>query len=501
MKVHLTTFFVELGTGAVTDSMFGRRRVLALVIPLLWAAALVLPAFGSQAGVVFTSLHSFTGTNDGGNPCASLVQGSDGNFYGTTAFGGTNGCGTVFKIGANGVLTSLYSFLGGEDGAKPYASLVQVGDSNFYGTTFTGGKDNFGTVFSISSSGSYSNLYSFEGNALGSAPHAGLLQASDGNFYGTTLAGGPDYYAFVIPGFGTVFRFSPGGVLEILYGFGTVLDSFGEPLDGASPEGVLLQVSDGIFYGTTAGGGMEGYGTLFKINVNAGALFTNFYSFTNGDDGANPQAGLVQGSDGNFYGTASSGGAYGGGTVFKICAQGPPEALYAFGSYTNGEEPNGADPVGALVQTGDGNFYGTTASGGSHGAGTIFKISPNGALTSLYSFTGGNDGGSPQAGLVIGPAGSFYGTTSQGGGSANVGTVFRLAVVPEFQAVTLTGATLNLTWSTEPGWTYQLQYTSDLSSSNWSNLSSAITATGPTLNTTDSLTNGTQRFYRLVLSP
>jgi uncharacterized repeat protein (TIGR03803 family) len=130
----------------------------------------------------------------------------------------------------------------------------------------------------------------------------------------------------------------------------------------------------------------------------------------------------------------------------------------------------------------------------------VFQISSNGTLTSLYSFTGGNDGGAPQAELVQGSDGSFYGTT-YGGGLAGAGTVFRLTIVPEFQTVTLTDSTLSLTWSTEAGGTYQLQYTSNLSSSNWTNLGSPVTATGATLSTTDSLTNGPQRFYRLVLAP
>jgi len=152
------------------------------------------------------------------------------------------------------------------------------------------------------------------------------------------------------------------------------------------------------------------------------------------------------------------------------------------------------------MQGSDGFLYGTTQVYGGHGVGTAFQISTNGALNGLHSFTGGNDGGYPLAGLVQGSDGSFYGTTSGGGTNRN-GTVFRLTIVPEFQAATLTNNTLSLTWSTEAGAIYQLQYNSDLSSSNWSNLGSTFTGTGATLNSTDFLTNGPQRFYRLVLSP
>ncbi len=170
-------------------------------------------------------------------------------------------------------------------------------------------------------------------------------------------------------------------------------------------------------------------------------------------------------------------------------------------SFTGGND--GGGPHAALVQGNDGNFYGTTSGGGTNNSGTVFKISANGALTSLYSFTGGNDDGSPLAALVQGTDGSFYGTTSSffPGNLRSYGTVFRLTIVPEFQAVTLTNGTLSLTWSTEAGGTYQLQYTSDLRSSNWTNLGSAVTATGATLSAIDSLTNGPRRFYRVVLAP
>jgi uncharacterized repeat protein (TIGR03803 family) len=207
---------------------------------------------------------------------------------------------------------------------------------------------------------------------------------------------------------------------------------------------------------------------------------------------------LVQGSDGNFYGTTYGGGTYGGGSVFQIT---PAGVLTTLNSDVGSSS--------ALVQGSDGCFYGTTQYGGTvtnqygagnGGYGTVFRISTNGALTYLHLFTGGNDGANPYAGLVQGRDGSFYGTTDSVFG-VGVGTVFRLTIVPEFQQVTLSNNTLSLTWSTEAGGTYQLQYTSELSSGNWSNLGSAITATGATLNTTDSLTNGPQRFYRLALLP
>jgi uncharacterized repeat protein (TIGR03803 family) len=175
--------------------------------------------------------------------------------------------------------------------------------------------------------------------------------------------------------------------------------------------------------------------------------------------------------------------------------------LYSFTGRDDGYGPNG------LAQGSDGSFYGTTFSGGSNSVGTVFEINTNGQLTTLYAFGtvtnasgGALDGANPQAALVQGSDGNFYGTTAYDG-VGYAGTVFRLAMVPEFQPLTLTNGRLSLSWSTEAGGVYQLQYNSDLSSGNWVNLGSAATASGTTLSTTDSITNGPQRFYRLLLAP
>jgi uncharacterized repeat protein (TIGR03803 family) len=506
--------------------------------------------FKISANGVLTSLYSFTGTNDGGGP-NGLVQGSDGNFYGTTWGGGTNGIGTVFKISTNGALTSLCSFTGNNDGSEPYAGLVQGNDGNLYGTTEYDGSNYGGTVFKIRPCGALTSLYSFTGRKDGSNLRAALAQGSDGNLYGTTYQGGA-YTNRAGQGYGTVFKISTNGALTSLY-------SFTGTEDGAGPNG-LVQGRDGNFYGTTDGGlyppaGSDG--TVFKIGTNG--ILTILYAFTGGNDGSRPSPGLVQGRDGNFYGTTVEGGAYTDqagqfeGTVFKISTNGALTSLYSFTGTNDGAFPNGlvqgrdgnfygttdgggayfssgldygtvfkistngalttlysftggndgAEPRAGLVQASDGNFYGTTYGGGASNAGTVFKISSTGALTSLYSFTGGHDGWNLEAGLVQGRDGNFYGTTS-GGGQGGAGTVFQLSVVqsaPAFQALTLTNRTVSLTWGTEAGGRYQLQYNSDLSSSNWTSLGSAITATGATLSTTDSATNGPRRFYRLVLLP
>jgi uncharacterized repeat protein (TIGR03803 family) len=243
----------------MTETFPGRKPVWAILIRVFLAAALALPAFGASAGVVFTSLHSFQVFTNGAGP-SRLVQGSDGNFYGTTSGGGTNNnAGTVFRISATGALTTLYSFTGGKDGGDSFAGLVQGSDGNFYGTTAYGGTNGGqGTVFKISATGALTTLYSFTGAHAragkdGAYP-TGLVQGSDGNFYGTTYNGGSNCDC------GTVFKISATGALTTLY-------SFTGGKDGAVPRG-LVQGSDGNFYGTTDRGGTNGdLGTVFQISA------------------------------------------------------------------------------------------------------------------------------------------------------------------------------------------------------------------------------------------
>jgi len=398
--------------------------LLGLLALLLAPRADALAAAGTPT---LTTLHSFSALSnnvnvDGADPPAAPVQGSDGNFYGTTSLGGAYGNGSVYEITPSGKLTVLWSFtpLGAGtnlDGANPYGSLVQGSDGNFYGTTSLGGANGNGTVFMISGPGVLTPLYSFSAmnaqgiNTDGAQPDTCLVQASDGNFYGTAAFGGTS-------GDGAVFKITPAGTLTLLHSFTGVAD-------GADPEAGLVQGSDGNFYGTTATNGANDHGTVFKITP-AGVLTTlhSFSSLTGGirnSDGADPYASLAIGSDGNFYGTTYDGGAYAFGTVFKIT---PAGALTTLHSFTSGAD--GGRLLAGLVLGIDGSFYGTTlGGGGTSNDGTVFKISPSGVLTTLHSFTGA-DGSHSQASVVQGSDGSFYGTTYFGGDN-NKGTVFKLA--------------------------------------------------------------------------
>ena len=351
-----------------------------------------------------TTLHSFIGSSDGREPLAALVQGTNGNFYGTTFTGGVNGTGTIFTITRQGTLTTLYSFTGGLDGAQPEGGLALGIDGNFYGTTAANGllSTNAGTVFRITPQGAFTNLYRFSGGSDGAQPLATLVQGADTNFYGTTVAGGTNHL-------GVVFKMTPAGTLTTLWQFNGITD-------GNQLVAGLVQGTNGNFYGTTFGGGAFGAGTVFTITP-SGTL-TTLYSFTGDADGAEPVGGLVLGSNNRFYGTTFAGGA-GAGTVFKIGAGGGLTTVYTF---TGGGD--GGFPEGGLIVGSDGNFYGTTASDGVGGAGTVFKMTIAGTLTTLHSFSG-LDGATPVAGVVQGTVSNFYGTTAAGG-TDNAGTVFSL---------------------------------------------------------------------------
>jgi uncharacterized repeat protein (TIGR03803 family) len=277
---------------------------------------------------VLTPLHSFSVT-DGQLPCPRLALGSDGNFYGTTWNGGSSMYdGAVFRITPAGVLTTLHNFTGkNSDGAEASTGVIQGSDGNFYGTTMSGGRRGVGTVFKITPAGVLTTLHSFTGResrklyfsgfarehkgAAGAKPFASLVESSHGGFYGTTESGGSR-------GVGTVFKITPAGVFTTMHNFQ------GRGIEGAEPEGTMVEGGDGNLYGTTVAGGRWGCGTVFRMTP--AGVFTTLYSFKSipanvagaDPDGCFPGEGLVRGSDGNFYGTTDIGGACGKGTVFQV---------------------------------------------------------------------------------------------------------------------------------------------------------------------------------------
>jgi uncharacterized repeat protein (TIGR03803 family) len=375
-----------------------------------------------------TTLHNFAGS-EGATPSAPLVLATNGNFYGTTIYGGAHGAGAVFKMTPSGTLSLLYSFCsvsglyGCYDGNAPLG-MVQASDGNFYGVTPQGGElccgeTGMGTIFKLTTSGTLTTIYDFCGIAnctAGQSPTS-IMQASDGNLYGVVADAGYN-------GIGTFYQITTSGVFTELYDFDGSI--------GSDPSVPLVEGNDGKLYGTAPHGGL-GYGTVFKFTLSGThTLVYNFCSQANCTDGAYPTAGLVKGSDGNFYGTTSQGGAYDGGTIFKLTPSGTLTTLHSF------VRADGINVVAPLVQGRDGKFYGTASADGAHQDGTIFQITTSGTYTVLYSFAG-SDGSTPNGGVLQGANGNFYGTTYQGGTHSD-GTVFEIEVTLSTLTVSVSGS-------------------------------------------------------------
>ncbi len=402
------------------------------------AFSALLPLSVASATVSHSFLHSFTGA-DGSEPKARLVQGSDGNFYGTTSTGGSANSGTVFKLTPAGALTTLHSFAGGSDGAKPTFGLTQASDGNLYGTIDSGGANGYGYIYKVTSAGAFSLLTSFTG-ADGVAPKGELIEASDGNLYGVTAFGGNGFSPVCAPssgftsscGFGTVFKASLSGSVTTVYAFTNADDN------GAVPEGGVMQGLDGNFYGTTGQLGTisTGVGTVFKLTP-AGAL-TTLHRFVGGaTDGAGPRGALVQLADGTLYGATIGGGANFVGTIFKLAPDGTAFAIaHAFDSTDFAPLSNLQ-----LLLASDGNIYGTliasssASGGGLPPVGGIYQLTPAGVFSRTFTFdlSLGSPtapfGALPNSGLIQGSDGNLYGTTQCGTDNcAGVGgTVFKLA--------------------------------------------------------------------------
>lgn len=239
-----------------------------------------------------TVLHNFTGTGDGCNPQGQPIEGANGIFYGTT-LGPNNG--TAYSVTSGGTFVNLHTFTG-TDGSQVYAPLMQGTDGNFYGNTAYGGTDGDGVIFKMTPTGTVTVLHNFNGAADGAHGYFGLIQATDGNFYGVAQGDGTMY--------GTVFKMTPGGVYTVLHTF------TGETSDGASPGSALLQASDGKLYGVTSAGGTSNGGTIYSLTTSGGS-YSVLYNFDDSSTtGYNPASPLIENTDGTFYGTTYYGGLY-----------------------------------------------------------------------------------------------------------------------------------------------------------------------------------------------
>jgi uncharacterized repeat protein (TIGR03803 family) len=361
----------------------------------------------------YTVLKSLNNATDGGTCYGSLAGSSDGNFYGITSGGGTFNNGTIFKVTPTGTYTVLRNMKATTDGASNTNSLVSSSDGFLYGLCYGGGSFGQGTIFKINrTTSSFIVLRNLSYPVDGSNPRGSLIVGTDGNLYGMNGGGGAN-------GDGTVFKISPTGTF-------TVLHTLTLETDGGRPAGALFQSTDGNFYGMISDGGSNLYGTVFKMS--ATGTFTVLTNLNGGIIGNTPYESLIQAKDSAYYGTTFMGGTNDQGTVFKICGN-TYSVLHSFKSGTDGQLPKGS-----LIQASDGNFYGTTSGGGTSNAGTIFKITSGGVFTVIRQLVSNTDGSLPQGSLIQGPDNYLYGMATSGG-SHGAGTIFKISTSGTFKVI------------------------------------------------------------------
>jgi uncharacterized repeat protein (TIGR03803 family) len=480
-------------------------------------------AFSLTTDGSFQTLVSFNKTN-GSAPQAALTQGADGSLYGTTESGGATNGGTVFKMTLGGILSTQASFTN-VNNITPYTALTQGTNGGFYGVAENASTPGNGIIYELTPAGTLNVVYSFTGELDGNAPVGPLALGADGNFYGMTTNGGAH-------GHGGVFRMTPAGALTNLY-------SFTGGADGYNPDGALVQGADGDFYGVTRLNVISGYtfyGTIFKISTNG--VLTTLYALNPSvtGDGTHPFAGLIQGLDGNFYGSTLLGGSANDGTVFRVSPGGSFGTLLSF----DGSD-DGAEPTAAMVQDADGNLYGTTTSGGFYGKGSVFKltitsapeitmqpsnqtavagaslsfpVAVSGAFPLSFQWRknggkltdNGHISGSTSRILSVNTitsqdAGVYSVTVSNALGSiASAGAALTVETPPGFQFASQEGGMLTLTWTTVPGQSYQVQTTPNLDAP-WTNLGASFPATNSNLSVSYAIDFASQMFYRLLVLP
>ena len=397
-----------------------RPRVAAFVCP--WICAIVIASATLARGQTLTVLHNFTRGGDGAHPVSTLTRDAAGNLYGTTSWS-TSGncsspwyeCATVFKLSRRGsgwLLQSLYTFdpEGRSDGYGPEGQLARDASGVLYGATYSGGVNGFGTVFEVRPSvhppvtvnmpWTQTRIHDFDGSD-GWNPVGDLVLDSQGTIYGTSCYGG-SY------GGGTVFKLThtSGGWMY------SVVHEFTGGSDGGCPyAGVVLDAAGNI-YGTASQGGLYGWGDVYEVTSSGSQ--TVLYSFSNGEDGRLPYAGVIQDSSGNLFGATSFGGSGGSGVVFELS---PGNGGWSY-SQVYPLPGGGWGPYERLARDAAGNLFGTMYQGGASQYGVVFKLTPSAggwAYSPLHVFTGGEDGAYPYAGVVLDSAGNLFGTTLSGG--------------------------------------------------------------------------------------
>ena len=420
-------------------------RLAAAASAVLLSLAASAPPAQAEA-YTHSILHHFEGgAAEGSYPWGSLILDPQGNLYGATARGGVLQWGTVFKLDPSGNVTVLQAFGPPVPLASPKGLLMDA-SGNLYGTAAAGGPNNLGGVFRLAPSGAFSLL------AKDVCARAALIMDNSGLLYGTDVG--------CYDSGGSVFKLDPStGAFTILHPFA------GGPGDGRKPAGSLLMDAAGNLYGTTRNGGPSDAGTVFKLEPTGN--FTLLHSFEGVADGSSPESDLVMDTAGNLYGTASEGGSFGGGTLFRLDDSGNN-----FTVLRHLADHDGVYPLAGLVIDSGGNLYGTTNYGGAGGLGTVFQLDPSGNCTVLHSFNW-DDGAGPRAGLLLDASGNLYGTTYQGG-SRNGGTLFKLS------RLTFTGAPTSAAYGSQ----FTVSATTDVHTTVLLSASGACSISGTTVTMT-----------------
>jgi len=451
--------------------------------PVLLALVLTgAMSFNLRGQTNFTAL-TLLSSAKGAVPFGSLAAGPDGVLYGATAAGGISNAGTVFRLNPDGSGFSTLMSFSVTNGAAPQAGLALASDGTLFGSTYSGGISNFGTIFKLRTNGSgFQVLHSFTGGGDGQNPSGDPILASNGAVYGVT------YYANGSTR-GTVYRIDQNGSNY------SIVHTFTGTPDGQQPRGKLFPAADGMLYGTTVFGGISSQlGTIYKVSLD-GSVYSMIHALQNStSEGRGPNAGVCQSSNGFLYGTVYNGGSSNVGAIFQVDTNGNNYTLVRSFQSTGGD---GQNPDTELVESSDGLLYGGTYAGGS-GGGALFEIKNDGtgyALLQAFSLSG-NELNTPNS-LIIGANGALYGTTRYGGG-IGAGCIFALTASPLSPRITsfTVGASSNLVqFAGTCGISYDILRSSDLYS--WSPLAILIAPQNGSVTYTDSIPLNAPAFYRL----